>query len=208
MTNQQKRLQLTRSIQRIDSILSGYVDVAWRVKARLAVTPLLQALITRHSLAIRTGGEGVSTGTPTGNPNQSRPRPKNPQWNVAGSGYDPKPRQDQVQVGPDLDQVQDQVQVMTEKEPESVWVEDSALAPQPVGAVEIVIPGQDQPALIWPSPAVLKVFGYCSNPKLVAAKLPDQRMVSMHRGMRAWRIGQEVHCRLAAGGGSPIYDPV
>lgn len=69
--------------------------------------------------------------------------------------------------------------------------------------------GEHKSVPLWPTECELKVLGYCPNPRLLVAVLPDGRTrVSMNRGGRNWRAGDKVMARLSQGGGSPIYSPV
>jgi hypothetical protein len=59
----------------------------------------------------------------------------------------------------------------------------------------------------WPKEAYAVIYAACLNPRLIAVKVGD-RMCSMYKGNRWWKIGQEVRVKLVKEGGSPTYAPV
>lgn len=196
-----KRTQMIRAVNRLDTVLASMHDDAWRAKALNWLTVEIQALTKRHAVALPIGGEGVSTASPTGNPNQSPPLPENPQCPVPGPGQNQLPAPPPP-MNPNLNPPMPAGSASVSGPGD--WAGHD-LAPQPV--VPVPVPSHPD-TLIWPGEAELTVLGFVQNPKLLAAALPDGTRVSLYRGVRNWRKGDRVMGRLSVGGGSPVYGAV
>ncbi len=57
----------------------------------------------------------------------------------------------------------------------------------------------------WPMKAIIQIVGLAPNRRLLKARLGDERMVSVERGMRPWRPGEKVISKLVRAGSSPLY---
>ena len=73
-------------------------------------------------------------------------------------------------------------------------VEDAAGVVRPVGAN-------------MPDEALINVWGYCPNMRLLRGELPDGRAVSVWRGHRNWRLPSKILCKRDAGSAG-VYSPV
>lgn len=218
MTRPQIRTRAAEAIAKLDKCLDHYVDRAWSDKFKAWLVPQLQELVSRHQLAIghvKTGGEGVSTASSTGNPNQSPPVPEIPQCPVTGTATLPCSLPSIPESAPVPAQFP--LQPRTGSILRSVTDAESAPAPDyataPVPDYPVAIP--DKPQIrIWPAETELTIAGYCLNPRLLAAWLPaapgeETRVkVSLYRTGRNFRSGDRVMARLSQGGGNPIYSVV
>lgn len=192
-----------KALKLLDKSLGSFVDQAWDVKHKQWVTQELRELAARHGLSL--GGEGVAHGAAAANGNELRPSAKNPQCaskdrlGRAIAGLPPA-------VSPNGQCAIAATAVAFDRWP---GTPDPALATMTVQEPThgpVAVP--DLKAPLWPTEATLTVQGYCPNPKLLRAVLPDGTGVSMYRGARNWRSGDKVPARLTLGGGSPIYTAV
>ena len=75
-------------------------------------------------------------------------------------------------------------------------------------AVEVVAPVKmTVSGAPWPKETYATIYAACLNPRLIAVKVGD-RVCSMYKGNRWWKVGQEVRVKLVKEGGSPTYAPV
>lgn len=62
----------------------------------------------------------------------------------------------------------------------------------------------------FPTEAELHVYSVCPNPRLLSARLPDGRLVSVWKGPRNFRLPSKIPCRidLNSNPNAPVYLPV
>lgn len=62
----------------------------------------------------------------------------------------------------------------------------------------------------FPTEADLHVYSVCPNPRLLSARLPDGRQVSVWKGPRNFRLPSKIPCRidLNSNPNAPVYLPV